>query len=277
MFLLLEGCSTREMMLRMASPLFEGQYLALSEESDPVLAESAIPTSLKMLEGLLKSDPENQSLHVKLAEGFCGYAFSFVEEKDPVRASRLYLRGRDYAAKVLWMNGAPENFLTLKPDDFKKTMASLDSDSLPGVYWLGQCWANWLRLNLTNLEAFVVVPKVEAAMQKALAWDESYHFAGPHLFFGGFYGSRPALLGGDAEKARAHFERAMRLTENKYLMIPMMYARTVAIQTQDKALFKKLLNQVLDAPSDIMPEQRLANEVAKLKARQLLEEADDYF
>ncbi len=277
LFLLLEACSTRQMMLRMASPLFEGQYLALSEESDPILAKSAIPTSLKMLEGLIKSDPDNQALHIKLAEGFCSYAFSFVEEDDPVRASKLYLRGRDYATRALQLNGAPENLLAMKPDEFRQAMGEMDENALPGVFWMGQCWANWLRLNLMNLEAFVVVPKVEAAMQKTLKWDETYHYAGPHLFFGGFYGSRPALLGGDSEKARKHFERAMELTQNKFLIIPMMYARTVAIQTQDKDLFKKLLNQVLDAPSDILPEQRLANEIAKLKARKLLEDADDYF
>ncbi len=277
LFLLLEACSTRQMMLRMASPLFEGQYLALSEESDPILAKSAIPTSLKMLEGLIKSDPDNQALHIQLAEGFCSYAFSFVEEDDPVRASKLYLRGRDYATLALQLNGAPENLLAMKPDEFRQAMGEMDENALPGVFWMGQCWANWLRLNLMNLEAFVVVPKVEAAMQKTLKWDETYHYAGPHLFFGGFYGSRPALLGGDSEKARKHFERAMELTQNKFLIIPMMYARTVAIQTQDKDLFEKLLNQVLDAPPDILPEQRLANEIAKLKARKLLEDADDYF
>ena len=277
LMLLLEACSTRQMMLRMASPLFEGQYLALSEESDPILAESAIPASLKMLEGLIKSDPENQVLHIRLAEGFCSYAFSFVEDEDPERASRLYLRGRDYAVKALVLSGSPENLLALKPNDFKAALADMNADALPGVFWMGQCWANWLRFNLANLEAFVAVPKVEAAMQKTLEWDESYHFAGPHLFFGGFYGSRPALLGGDSEKARKHFDRALQLTENKFLVIPMMYAKTVAIQTQDKPLFEKLLNQVLDAPSDLLPEQRLANEIAKLKARQLLENADDYF
>jgi len=265
------------MAIRLAVPMVSGQYDAINEEVDPQLAERAIPASLKMLEGMVKSDPENKELLLKLAEGFCSYAFSFVEDDAPQRASGLYLRGRDFAVRTLALSGHDPVWIQQSPDDFNKTLNTIDPDDFPALFWFGQCWSGWLMLNLDDLEAFVTVPKVEAVMQKVLEWNESFHYAGPHLFFGAFYGARPKMLGGDPVKSREHFEKGMKLTDNKYLVLPMMFAKTLAVQTQDRELFEELLNTVLETSPDVLPEQRLANAVARKKARKLLEAADDLF
>ena len=270
-----QGCTT--LSTRMAIPMVQSQVAAINAETDPVLAAQAIPASLKMLEGLLTEDPENETLLKNLAEGYCGYAFSFIEDTDPERASRLYLRGRGYAERLLVADGAPENLNSQNPAQFKETIKILGADHLPGLYWMGQCWAGWLMLNLDDLQAFVAISKVEAILQRALALDESYHYAGPHLLLGAFYGGRSKLLGGNPDKARGHFEQCLELTQNKFLMAKVIYAKTYAVQMQDLGLFKKLLGEVLDAPEDILPGQQLANAVAKRKARKLLESADDLF
>ena len=275
LLILIHGCSS--LSTRMALPMVESQVASINEETDPVLAEQAIPASLKMLEGLLRDDPENETLLNNLAEGFCGYAFSFVEDADPERASRLYLRGRGYAERLLVANGAPEQLTGQNPEQFKNTLKTLDADHLPGLYWMGQCWAGWLMLNLDDLQAFVAISKVEAILQKTLALDESYHYAGPHLLLGAFYGGRSKMLGGKPGKARGHFEQCIALTQNKFLMAKVLYAKTYAVQMQDRALFKKLLGEVMAAPADILPDQQLANAVAKRKAHKLLESADDLF
>ena len=46
---------------------------------------------------------------------------------------------------------------------------------------------------------------------------------------------------------------------------------------EDKELFKNLLKEVLESPLDVLPEQRLANEVAKRKAKVLLRMVDELF
>lgn len=275
LLILLPGCTT--LSIRMATPMVESQYASINEETDPVLAEQAIPASLKMLEGLLREDSGNETLLKNLAQGFCGYAFSFVEDTDPERASRLYLRGRGYAEQLLVAAGAPENLTGQNPAQFKEAIKTLDADHLPGLYWMGQCWAGWLMLNLDDLQAFVAISKIEATLQRALELDESYHYAGPHLLLGAFYGGRSKILGGNPDKARGHFDKCLELTRHKFLMAKVIYAKTYAVQMQDRDLFKKLLNAVLDARSDILPEQQLANAVAKQKAQKLLESADDLF
>ncbi len=277
LLILLGGCSISTLSVRMASPLVESQYAAINEESDLLLAEHAIPASLKMLEGLLREDPDNAIVLSQLAEGYCGYAFSFAEDTDPERASRLYLRGRDFAERLLILSGAPENLTRQNPEEFKQSVQALNADHRNGLFWMSQCWASWLMLNLDDLQAFVAMPKVETAMQRMLELDASYHYAGPHLFFGVFYGGRPKMLGGNPDKARQHFDLCLKLVERKYLIAQLLYAKIYAVQVQDRELFKKLLNEVLEAPADILPEQRLANAVAKMKAQTLLETADELF
>ena len=106
-----EGCSTSQLASRLAAPLVTGQFDSINEESDPQFAETAMPASLKMMEGMIKTDEDNPALLHKLAEGFCSYSFSFIEDEDPQRASRLYLRGRDYALQILVNDGAEANLV----------------------------------------------------------------------------------------------------------------------------------------------------------------------
>ncbi len=271
------GCSFQQMAVRLSLPLVEGQVRSIQEENDLALAKNAIPASLKMMEGFLQSDPDNPQLLVSLAEGFCSYGFSFVEDSDPVRAVALYDRGRNYAFRAL-ENQSPANSLKgLVQADLSNELAKFSEDQVPALFWLAQCWGGWLNLSLDNPRAFADVSKVESVMQRVVELDETYHYAGGHLLLAVFYGNRPKLLGGNHEKAKFHFERNMELTNSKYLLSSYFYARTYAVQTQDRDLFEKSLQEVIDALPDILPEQRLANEIAKQKAKYWLERVDDLF
>jgi hypothetical protein len=59
-------------------------------------------------------------------------------------------------------------------------------------------------------------------------------------------------------------------------MLHFMYARTYAVNTQNRELFEKLLNEVIDAP-DLGPRVRLSNKIARVRAARYLARADDLF
>ncbi len=271
------ACSTQKMTVGLITPLLADQQDSFYEETDPEFARQAIPGNLKLLEGLAKTDPDNLTLMLSLAEGFCSYAFSFLQDDEPERASRLYQRGREYAERSLAKNGVPENLSSLQLKDLELALAGIDREQLPGLYWLGSCWAGWVKLNLHDPETFADISKLEKVILKTLELDENFHYAGPHLLMGGFFGGRTKLLGGDPEKAKTHFERNIELTHDKFLITKVIYAQTYAIQTQNRKLYKRLLTEVIESPSDILPEQRLANEVAREKAETLLGDIDDFF
>ncbi len=275
--MLLVSCSTQRMAAQLAFPLVQGQYKAMQEEADLGLAAEAIPSNLKMMEGLLKGDESSMPILNNLAEGFCSYSFSFIEDSNPERASALYQRGRGYAVRSLAESSGVKDLLTLTGEEFQFVLKGMNANDLPALFWLGQCWSGWLMLNLGSPETFADISRVEWLMKRTADLDEDYHYAGPHLALGGFYGSRTKMLGGDPEKARYHFERNLELNQRKFLLTQLIYARTYAVQSQDKELFGRLLKEILDSSSNALPEQRLANEVAKQKARKLLDMADELF
>jgi hypothetical protein len=275
--LVLVGCSTNKMAVQATLPLVESQIRAMQEESDPVLAEKAIPANLKMLEGLLKQDPKNPWILENLAEGFCGYAFSFLEDTDPKRASALYERGKDYALQSTIIRTGKEKWKDLSLDEWASALKDVEASHQPALFWLGQCWGSWLMQNLDSVEAFADIPRLELLMKKVHELNPSFHHAGPHWFLGAFYGGRSKMLGGNPDQSLRHFEKALELTGNKYLLIRFLFAKTYAVQNQDRKLFKSQLQAVVEAPPNLFPEQRLANEVARKKAAQLLDQIDELF
>jgi len=269
------GCSS--LIVKTSLPLLEDQANTMKREADPELARLAIPAQLKMLEGFLQSEPDNLDLKLLLAESFCSYSFAFLEDKDQERAGSWYLRGKNYALSALQnLTGNPEfskGDLKAWEDNLKK----LDTASLPALYWLTQCWGGWLTMNLHNPFAFADISRIEPALQKVLVLDPNFYYAGAHRGLGVFYGSRTKILGGNPKEAKVNFEKSLSLTKGKFLINSFLFAKTYAVQNQDRTLFEKLLNEILEAPDDLFPEERLANEVAKLKAKALLESMDDLF
>lgn len=274
---MMAGCATEQVAARLALPLVQGQYEAIQEEPDVVLAERAIPASLKMMEGLLKDDAENPELLLRLSEGFCGYAFSFLEDTDPTRAAATYVRGRDYAFRAVLAGAGGLDLKQTNLPDFGAALSALGESQLPALFWLGQCWGGWLALSLDNPQALADISRLQKLIDRLLELGPEYHYGGPHLLAGVFYGGRSRMLGGDHEKARAHFEENLRLTGGRYLATRYMYAKTLAVQSQDRPLFEQQLKAVEAAASDEIPGQRLANEVAKLRSKTLLETADELF
>jgi hypothetical protein len=274
---LLTGCSSRPIAIQVTLPFISSQIASMQEERDADLAEKAIPASLKMLEGLAKEDPENIWILQKLAEGFCGYAFSFLEDSEPGRASGLYLRGKDYAFRAMKIQSNGKTWKGLSLDEWSKRLSEVTPAQQPALFWAGQCWGSWLSLNLDSVEAFSSLPRIDGLMNRAVELDPSFHYAGPHLFLGAYYGERSRMLGGDPEKARNHFEQALKITGGKYLLVSFLYAKTYAVQNQDRDLFEAQLKKVLEAPYDVLPEQRLANQIAKRKAAALFGAIDELF
>ena len=103
---------------------------------------------------------------------------------------------------------------------------------------------------------------------KPMSFDHPHYHAFPEML---------CFIGGNPEKAKRQFQRAFELSKSKLLVGPLMYAKFYAVQIQDKALFVKTLNEIVATPKNSFPERNLANEVAKRKAKDLLEKVDTLF
>ncbi len=277
--LLLNSCSINRMAVNRAADMFSEASVTFNEEADWGFARDAIPANLKMMEGMLKVSPDNKTFQSMLAQGYCSYAFGFLEDSgspsDIERAKGLYMRGYSFGMAAL-----PEKVRTYAQgnlEEFQKAVSTLEGDDIPRLFWASYCLGGWVNLNKSDIGAVADLSRTEVMMHRVLDVNENFYYGGVHLFYGVYYGARPRMLGGDPKKAKEHFEHAAKISQGKLLMAKLYLAQFYAVPTQDEELFEKTLKDVIDAPVDLMPAERLANQIAKRRATKLLATKKDLF
>lgn len=267
----------RTMAVRSTAALLEEGAAAFHQEPDPGLARDAMPGQLKLMESLLRNDPENPRLLAALSEGFVGYAFLFVEDAEPDRAKELYRRAAGYGLRLLGTNKTLRGLERLGPKEMTATLRQAGPDDVPGLYWTAYAWAAWANLDKNDPEALAAVPKAVRMMRRVLELEPGFQFGGPDTFFGVYYCARPRIAGGDPKKGDEHFRKAAARTKGRFLMAKTLRAQHCAVAVFDEDLFRSLNREVLDSSAGALEDARLANEVAKLKSKKLLESFDDLF
>jgi tetratricopeptide (TPR) repeat protein len=152
------------------------------------------------------------------------------------------------------------------------------------AYWYAASLGKWARA-----KGFAVTlgnkDRIRAVMTRVLELDTEATFGKQGFFhgavdryFGSFYAVAPGFAGGDMDKSKAHFEKSLEKAPY-YPGTRVLYADTWATKKGDRALFDKLLGEVLAAPeqgpegTDLAPEIK----VEKEKARELQAQAGERF
>lgn len=262
----------------------------LESEKDLELARSSTPSLILTLEVLAKGNPNDKRMGTLLARSYGQYAFGFLEEdilkykdvdkaayqKAYDRADLFYNRGKNYGLTSLWPKKAQGRVLSLSQEAFEKELNKFGKGRAASLFWTAFCWGNFINLHRDDVEVFAEIPRVEAMVKRVIKLDPSYYYGSAHSFLGSLASSRPAMLGGNQKTAEDEFRAAIAVNDN-YLMTKVLFAQYYAVQYQDRALFEKLLSEVQGAGADVLPEQRLANELAKRRAAILIEKEKKYF
>ena len=109
-----------------------------------------------------------------------------------------------------------------------------------------------------------------------MSLDEAYENGAALALLGGFEAAYPEQLGGDWEKGREYFERAIAVGHRRNHLHQINFARIYAVNAQDRVLFVALMNEVI-AAGDQGDEMRLSNKVARRRAERYLRYVDDLF
>lgn len=275
--LLAAGCSTSQIVVRGAMPLMDGGLTAMNRETDLQLAREAIPATLKMLEGMSIEDPGNVRLRLYLAQGFYGYAYSFVEQDDPGRAVALYTRCLEHGKAALNSQGFNADPESAPLTELDHALNDATARQVPALFWTASCMAKRTDMHRTDPQSIAQLARAARLMERVMALDENFYYGGPHLFFGVYYGGRAPMFGGDFAKSEAHFAKVRAATGGRLLMTDVMYAEFLARQRLDRDAFHQKLAAVIAAPDDLFPEMALANRVAKQRAQYLLGKEAEWF
>lgn len=271
------ACIPKALTVAAVGSILEEVARSSSKQSDISILREGTPAYLMLIDGLIEAYPKNEKLLVVGASAYSSYAALFPERKDREKARQLYLKGKHYGLRALSKRKQFRELLHKPLDQFEPCLKGFGKNDVPALFWTANCWGNWIGLSSDSVEAMAEIPKVVSLMQRALELDEEFYYGGPHLFLAVYHLSRPKAYGGDPEKARSHFKRAFELSQERFLMGHVLYAKYYARQAFDKELFIATLEKVLKSPADSIPELTLLNTVAKQQAQKLLEEVDDYF
>ena len=274
---LASGCSTGQLVVRGTQPILDGGIVAMNRETDLDLAQAAMPANLKLLEGMLVEDPGNTRLQLYAAEGFYGYTFGFVEQYDTRRARHLYRRCYEHARKALVQSGVRPDPENSTPDEFEAAVSRAGKHAVPAMFWTASCLANWINLKRDSPTGIAQLASAAVLMQRVLTLDDTFYHAGPHLFFGVYYGGRSPMFGGDYALAEKHFKRAAEINDNKLLLVDVLEARYLDRQRLDRDAFIRHLQHVIDAPDNLSPDLALINAVAKQQAAELIKAEGEWF
>ncbi len=290
--LLTSGCSLQRLTVNQTADVLYAGQVAMEREGDTRFAREALPGNLKTVETFLMSNPDNEKLLEILAKGYYSYAFGFVEwdfekgqqtlvaEAELKRLNRRavvhYLRARDYGFRLLDRPELKQAAMAADLPALQAELAKLDKEDVPGLFWAGYGWGSAINLSQDDPDMVASLTVVETIMKRVEALDEEYFYGGVHLFFGVFYGSRPVMFGGDPEKSREHFDRALELHGEYDMLIHYLKARVYAPTQQDRQMFVETMEMVANH-EDFRehPDVRLLNEIARERARFWLQHVDE--
>ena len=287
--LCLQGCSIKQVAIsKLGDTLAEGGSVYASDD-DIELVGSALPFSLKTVEGLLAEVPEHKGLLLTAASGFTQYSYVYVDleaseletsdsgraAEQKQRAKRLYLRGRNYALRAVELT--QEDFVSGLRQNPETTLSVFSKENIPELYWLSLSWAAAIASDKSDMDMVADLNLIDPIMRRCLELDESYDQGALHEFMISYQGGRSPMQGGGASLAREHYARALELSGNIRVGSRVSLAESVSVGEQNRPEFERLLTQALDFDADSHVQTRLANLVAQKRARLLLSRSDSLF
>ena len=259
----LSSCSLiRNQALKTTSELALQSQMSLNQESSFESFKSAAIPNLAFLAGLLESDRGNKNLLTLLIKGHAGVAYGVYEtqgleaqlleqknDKNLKQAEIHYTKAYDYG--LMYLASLDLELANLSSDGVLEGRIG-EEDHL-ALFYLGYSMGGLFNLDRSNIKLLGLLAKAERLI----------HFVckkrGPEFEQGscgmleaGLLASKPAMLGGDIEKARAMFKDLMKeiplnallvLNYMQYVLIPMFedeeYAQLVEKLEKQKKLFNR--------------------------------------
>ncbi|THB65641.1 MAG: hypothetical protein D6E12_12175 [Desulfovibrio sp.] len=258
-------------------PLMRNLAASVMKQRDLELVRLGAPAYLMFMDGLIEGRPDDPDTLLMAAKLYSAYAGAFAEA-DSEQALLLTDRARDYAFRALSLRNETFSELHREPaaqfGPVPETMEPGDEEYLLTVI---NAWAAYIMARPGSWDDIADLPKIQALAERLLELDETYYYGSPHMIMGVIKTLLPEAAGGKPDEARAHFERALEISDGKFLQAQVMFASRYCRMVYDRELHDQLLDQVMKAEIDQVEELTLANVLAKKRAEALLADADTYF
>jgi hypothetical protein len=271
--LLCTGCAS--LMSSAASGLADNLSAAVLNQDDPETVKDGAPAYLLLLDSFLEGSPDDPTLLASAATLYATYGTVFAD--DPERAARLTARALSYSSTAMCESYAPScEWGGMRFEDYEQTLGGLGSRQADVVYAHGLASLAYIRAHSADYAAIAKLPYSEALFERYLDINDGSDDGTIYTYLGILNTLIPPALGGDPEKGRSYFERAIDISGGTDLSAKVEFANGYARLLYERELHDQLLNEVL-ASDPYVPGATLLNVLAQQQAADLLASADDYF
>ena len=267
------GCAS--LVSNAASGFADNLSAAVVNQNDPETVRDGAPAYMLLLDSLLEGSPDDPALLAAAASLYASYGAVFADDRE--RAARLTERAQSYAEKALCIEYAPScDWDGATYEAFEASLAGLKEKHGSVVFSYGVATLAYIRAHSDDWNALARLPHMEALLNRYLEIGSDDNAGTIYTYLGILVTLRPPALGGEPEKGRQYFERAIELSNGSDLSAKVEYARGYARPLYERELHDRLLHEVVDANPD-KPGYTLTNVLAQREAAELLASADDYF
>lgn len=283
------ACDLTRFTANSTSKMFERAGTASESFFDYEIAMQSMAGNIAQLEGLLSVVPDNEVYTFLLMRAYIAYSYGYVEdlldqaemdgdfresEYQSHRAKLLYLRSRDLGFHwISQRHSGLQDAINGGLDEFERWLERFDEDDVDMLLWTGYAWGSAVNQGKNDMDLVADFPFAKAMIERSVELGPEHYNSAGYTFLAV---AATEAMSGNPEDGREIFERALRQTERRSLIIQYNYAKSYAIKTQNRELFIELLREVVEA-GDVDPGNRLSNILAKRKALRLLRRIDEFF
>lgn len=287
---LINGCSVSKFTMSKITNTLTGDNEVFTSDDDPELIRDALPFTIKFYESLAKKDSLNPDLLLATGRLLCLYAQAFVQfpadtlhdslkiQKKAMgkRAKKLFLRGRDYALQALELKYPGIND-SIKKGSIDSALTITDNSDTSFLYWSGVSWMGAIRADRSDLALAMSTKKALTLMRRVFELNHSYDNGAVHEFFCSYYASAPEALGGDDNKAREHFQKAIDISSKSKVSPYVAFASSLCIKNGNKDEFNEILKKAVKINIRSFKTSLLQNTIYQQHAKWLLENQSRFF
>ena len=249
--------------------------LALEQQAESHWAKRGnvgdLRKAMKLYKQVVETRP-NRRAFARLARGYYLLAYGYLNKKEEVLAA--YDEGARWGERIMGLSAEFRKKIADGQKDYEALTVAQKKD-VPGIYWAYANLGKW-----SVAQGFTTMlknkSKLKAFIDRVTELDEAYYYAAGHRGLGVFYAKAPSFAGGDLKKAEEHFTKCLNLAPD-YFGTKVLMAQYYAVKKQDRKLFKKLLDEVVAADVNVLPDIVPVQTIEKRKAKELLAKMDDLF
>jgi hypothetical protein len=218
---------------------------------------------------LLEATPRDLETLTYLTRGYFLLADVYTSEDD--EKLKIFDKAKKAGDEGMSLN--PE-FKKMKEKDITKAINALTMNEIDILYWSAATLGKWAKAN-GIMSSLKYKGQILSMINKVEALKPDYFYGAVDRYMGGFYALAPGIAGGDMDKSKERFQRAMKNAPEN-LGTKVFYAEVYLVKKDKEKEFEHVLKEVIAAPNgpeDIAPE----NIMEKRKAMDLLKRKKELF